>query len=241
MKKIVSIILLTAMLAVLCSCGLIRKATPETSVPAGQDDVPDSETYATDFSESLPDQTDDTSVRYTAEMAQEVLVHSFPDYEENEIKVENTGAMIAESDGTEYYIFNVSLAKKPESKAETEAEVDADGEGEVETETEPLVFMDPEPYYVSVNGVVHKALSGETVDNKNAENTFYKKYGEKEEETGYAYKLIYEGVVNSNESYCYSFAVYKVNTSGAEPTDEYAFNYLVTIDGKLSAESKNKN
>ncbi|MBR3639907.1 MAG: hypothetical protein IKN50_04800 [Clostridia bacterium] len=233
MKKIVSLILLTAMLASLCSCGLIRKATPKTPEPAKQEDAQDSESYATDFSEPLPDQDDNTPVRYTADKAKDLLAHSFPDYKEEEIKIEDTGAVIAENDGTEYYIFNVSLAEKTETKSDTKAES--------ETETKAIVFKDPEPYYVSVNGVVHTIITGENVDNKHAEKTFYKKYGEKEEATGYAYKLVYEGVVNSNESYCYNFAVYKVNTSGAEPTDEYAFNYLVTIDGKLSAESKKNN
>ncbi|MBR6918098.1 MAG: hypothetical protein IKN38_07935, partial [Clostridia bacterium] len=70
---------------------------------------------------------------------------------------------------------------------------------------------------------------------------FHKKYGDRDEATGFSYALQYKGILKSGDNLCYNFAVYKVNNTGAEPVNEYAFNYLVTIDGKMNAESKMEN
>ena len=93
-------------------------------------------------------------------------------------------------------------------------------------------------FFVSAkNGVVHKELAGKNVDTKYARETFAKKYGDKNSETGYAYKLVYEGIIEGNGKLCYSYAVYEVNTSGSEPKNDYLFNYLVTIDGAFNAKT----
>ena len=233
MKKILAIILIMTMLLGFASCGLIRKATSDSADISSADNVPESETYATDFSDSLPEDTTDAPIKYTEDQAYELLSHSFPDYDMDHVEIEKTGEIIAENDGTEYYIFNVALPVKAESETETS--------DQNETKDSEVEMEDPVPYYVSVNGVVHTAIGDNNVTNKDAAKTFFKKYGETDKETGFSYKLLYEGIVKSGENICYDFSVYKVNTSGEEAKDEYAFNYLVTIDGKLSAESKRSN
>ena len=67
-----------------------------------------------------------------------------------------------------------------------------------------------------------------------AENACKNKYGEENSKTGGKYKLVYEGLLKSGETYCYNFAVYEV----ADGNETYSFNFLVTVDGKMSAETK---
>jgi len=234
MKKIVAIILVLASLAGLSACRLIRKADEDPNSYQPAEKPVESDTYATDFSDTVPEDEPKGPVRYTEDQAYELLSHSFPDYDMEQVKIERTGNIVAEDDGTEYYIFNVSLPKKVETTPADSAE-DGDESESKEVEMEPAA-----PYYVSVNGVVHKELAGKNVDTKYAKETFTKKYGEKNKDTGFAYKLVYEGVISGEDKLCYSFAVYEVNTSGSESKDEYKFNYLVTIDGAFNAKTQVK-
>ena len=234
MKRIIAILLVFASFATLSACSLIRKADAEPNAHIETEKPEDQDSYATGFSDTVPEEEPKTPVRYSEEQAYELLSHSFPDYDMELVKIERTGEIVAEDDGTEYYIFNVALPKKP---AETEKPADTSGEAESESETKPVEMEPAVPYYVSVNGVVHKELAGKNVDTKYAKDTFAKKYGDKNSETGFAYKLVYEGIVEGNGKLCYSFAVYEVNTSGAEPKNTYLFNYLVTIDGAYNAKT----
>ncbi len=232
MKKIIAILLVLASLAALSACRLIRKVDDDPNAPKTTEKPVESDSYATNFSDTVPDEEPSGPVRYTEEKAYELLTHSFPDYDMEHVKIERTGEIVAEDDGTEYYIFNVSLPKK----VETEPPADTEGDGTTETqaiEMEPAV-----PYYVSVNGVVHKELASNNVDTKYVRDTFTKKYGDEDSDTGYAYKLVYEGIFKSGDNLSYNYRVFKVNTSGAEPKDEYVFNFLVTLDGKLTANPK---
>ena len=232
MKKVIAILLILSAVIALASCSLIRKATSDSDGAKTADDTESSESYATDFSDTLPDNTSDQPVRYSEDQAYELLTHSFPDYDMDYVKIERTGAIVAENDGTEYYVFNVSLPKPVETEATKEGDED-----ETESETKAVEMEPPVPYYVSVNGVVHKEIADGNVDTLYVLETFRKKYGDTDKDTGYAYKLEYKGLLQSKDNLCYNYAVYKVNTSGAEATNEYAFNYLVTVDGKLNAES----
>lgn len=233
MKKVIAILLIALMTAALASCSLIRKATTDSG-KADTAPAEDSESWATDFSETEPAETDATPVRYSEEQAYDLLSHSFPDYDMDHVKIERTGAIVAENDGTEYYIYNVALPKKVETKA---PETDENGDP-VETETKEVEMEPAVPYYVSVNGVVHTTLADSNVDTDYAKSAFESKYGKTNETTGFEYKLVYEGVRQSRDSLCYNFAVYEIDKTGDEAKDIYSFNYLVTIDGKMSAETK---
>ena len=246
MKKILALLTVIAMLAALCSCGsrLIRK-TSETYSASGDkkaesapaEDTEDATESAADTTGQDPD-PGKNGLRCTEDEAYEILTHSFPDYDMDLVKIEKTGAMVAENTGTEYYIFNVSLPKIPES-VETEAPDDPDGGedgGDVETEPAAPEMEDPVPYYVSVNGVVHTEVADGNVDTEYAKAALLKNFGDRDPETGYAYELKYVGLVvvdnGGDSALCYKFDVYKINTSGAEPVEEFADNYFVTVDGK---------
>ncbi len=231
MKKIISAILILAVLAALASCSLVRKISDDTKDPA--ESAADSESYATDFSETEAGDEGSTSVRYSEDDAYELLSHSFPDYDAENVKIERTGAIVAENDGTEYYVYNVALPKKVETK-----EPETDENGETVEDTTEIEMEPPVPYYVSVNGVVHTEIADANVDTEYAKNAFNTKYGQTNASTGFAYKLVYEGLLKSGETQCYSFAVYEVDNTGETPRDVYDFNYLVTLDGKMSAETK---
>ena len=224
MKKLIAAILAVLALTALASCSLFRKAsdTPGTAAPETTAETVPDDSYATDFSE--PDREPDVkTVRYTEDQAYEALTHSFPEVDIKKAKIERTGAIVAENNGTEYYIFKVALPKK--------AETTKDGETK-ETELE-----DPVNYYVSVNGVVHSTIVDNNVDTKYAEAKFTTKYTDTDSKTGFAYKLDYEGLLQTKDYLCYSFAVYLVDTSGESAKNVYQFNYLVTVDGGYNAET----
>ena len=230
MKRIIAILLIVFTLFALASCSLIRKATPkeEQTRPAETDsgNVPDTKPADTGS------EADDTpAVRYTVDEAYELLSHSFPDYKADEVKIERTDMIVAENDGTEYYVFNVSLPKP--AKTDTAAESDTGDADTKETETKAIEFAEPVHYYVSVNGVVHNALVDNNVDNQYAKNVFIQKHGEKDE-SGHEYVLDYEGLLKSQDNLCYNFAVYK---KISDDKKEYYTNFLVTVDGKYSAET----
>ena len=223
MKRIIALIILAASLLALSSCTLIRKIDGKPA--ENTESKAEGDTYATDFSEKPAPETEPAPIRYTEEQAYDVLVHSFPDYDMDHVKIERTKTVVAENDGTEYYIYNVSLPKN--KKADTTADT---ADGDTTDETTEIEMEKAAPYYVSVNGVVHKEIADNNKDTAYAEKTFFKKYGETDKDTGAAFKLAYEGVLKSGDNLCYNFAVYK--------GDAYAFNYLVTVDGAYSAETK---
>ena len=231
MKKIIAILLVLVTVAALSACGLIRKVDDDPNAPKTTEKPVESDSYATDFSDTVPENEPNAPVRYSEDKAYELLTHSFPDYDMEHVKIERTGEIIAENDGTEYYIFNVSLPKKAETTP-------ADTQGDGNTETQAIEMEPAVPFYVSVNGVVHKEIASNNVDTKYVRDTFAKKFGDKDTDTGYAYKLVYEGILKSGDNLSYNYRVFKVNTSGAEPKDEYVFNFLVTLDGKLTANPK---
>ena len=230
MKRIIAILLIVFTLFALASCSLIRKATPKEEqtrqADTGEGNAPESKPADT---ESDSDNT--PAVRYTVDEAYELLSHSFPDYKADEVKIERTDLIVAENDGTEYYVFNVSLAKKAET--DTAAESDTENADTKDTDTKAAEFAEPVHYYVSVNGVVHTELVDNNVDNQYAKNVFIQKHGEKDE-AGHEYVLEYEGLLKSQDNLCYNFAVYK---KISDDKKEYYTNFLVTVDGKYSAET----
>jgi|GEM_PF-2473087 len=232
MKKLIAILLTFAAVLSLASCALIRKATSESGKPESSA-VEDSESWATDFSETEPDETDSAPIRYTEDQAYELLTHSFPDYDMDLVKIERTGNIVAENSGTEYYIYNVALPKQTETE---EPETDQNGET-LEAESKEVEMEPAVPYYVSVNGVVHTEIVDNNVDTDYCKNAFSSKHGQTNETSGLAYKLVYEGLLQSRDNLCYNFAVYEVDNTGEESKDIYSFNFLVTIDGKMSAET----
>ena len=239
-KRTVTLILALVIAASLASCALIRKVSDAPAAKTEDTSArPDNNGYETGFSDSVPG-NDKTPVRYTEDQAYELLSHSFPDYDEKLVKIERTGLIVAENDGTEYYIFKVTLPKETKKADESAADTKDANEAK-DSETKEVEMQEPVLCYVSVNGVVHKEITGDNVDTGYVIEKFHKKYGDRDEETGFSYALQYKGILKSGENLCYNFAVYKVNNNGAEPVNEYAFNYLVTIDGKMNAESKMEN
>ncbi|MBQ7669830.1 MAG: hypothetical protein IJS45_03810 [Clostridia bacterium] len=230
MKRIIAILLIVFTLFALASCSLIRKATPKEE-QTRQTESDDGNVSDTKPADTEADTDDSPAVRYTVDEAYELLSHSFPDYKTDEVKIERTDLIIAENDGTEYYIFNVSLPKKAET--DTAAESDTESADTKDTETKAVEYAEPVRYYVSVNGVVHTELVDNNVDNRYAENVFIQKHGEKDD-AGHEYVLRYEGLLKSQDNLCYNFAVYKKMSDDKE---EYYTNFLVTIDGKYSAET----
>lgn len=231
MKKIIALSLIAAALLGLSSCKLIRKATeqvPEEKTETSE--TPGDETYSTDFADTEAAEDDTPAdLRCTPDDAYKLLYQSFPDVDPSLVKAWYTESVIATDDGTEYYIFEVTLPEKPETD-----DTDDEDDGDTETETE-IVYGETELYYVSVNGVVHKEIDTTNMDSKHAAYTYLESHGTKDSKTGYEYKLEYEGLVSGTDTYCYNFAVYLKNTSTG--SNDYVVNYLVTIDGKLSAES----
>ena len=241
LMRVTALLLTLAAAFVLTSCSLFRKATvaQEVSDVVTTRDEAESSAEETTSTGTKNSSSDKDGLRYTEDEAYNVLIHSFPDYDTDLIKIERTGNMIAEGNSTEYYIFNVSLPIIPETTAAESTDTeDADTTGETETTAPPVIEMAPPvAYYVSVNGVVHREVSTENVDTDYVRAAFLKNYGERSEATGFEYKLDYEGVLKNSGELCYNFAVYEINTSGEEPVEEYKFNYIVTADGKFSAET----
>ena len=185
MKKIFAVILVMSFMIALASCSLIRKVSDQpAAITEGED---------TNIAEPEKDEI-------SASEAEALVKESVPDT----ASVSATGKIVAENDGTEYYIFEV-----------------------VEGDRRSL-------RYVSKTGEILGALTSGNVDTAYAESAFKNKYGEENAKTGGKYKLVYEGLLKSGETYCYSFAVYEVTGD----TEAYSFNFLVTVDGKMSAETK---
>ena len=189
MKKILALLLAASFMIALTSCSLIRKATDPSEQPsvqpaANDDDKP----------------TDTGKKELTASEAEALIKENASDV----TSVSATGKIVAENDGTEYYIFEVTEGDRRSLR------------------------------YVSKAGDIRGALSSGNVDTAYAESAFKNKYGEENAKTGGKYKLVYEGLLKSGETYCYSFAVYEV----AGDRESYSFNFLVTVDGKMSAETK---
>ena len=234
MKKLLAIILLTATVLAMSSCALIRKTTSDQTPKETNRTDADSETYATDFSDTIPEETSAEPVKYTEDDAFELLTNSFSEREDSEyVKIESTGNIIAQNDGTEYFIFNVALPKP----AETSEKPETDENGNEVSETKEIEMEPAVPYYVSVNGVVVTKIADDNIDTSYVKDSFYKKHGETDSETGAKYALEYRGIMKTNDKLCYNFAVFTETAGGAE-NRIYQYNYLVTVDGGYSAETK---
>ena len=188
MKKLIAILLAASFMIALTSCSLIRKATDPSEQPA----------QPAQNEETTPSDTGNKEL--TASEAEALIKENASDV----TSVSATGKIVAENDGTEYYVFEVTEGDRKSLR------------------------------YVSKAGDIRGALSSGNVDTAYAESAFKNKYGEENAKTGGKYKLVYEGLLKSGETYCYSFAVYEV----AGDKESYSFNFLVTVDGKMSAETK---
>lgn len=222
MKKTISIILITLIaISSLASCSLIRKATPveEKYVSSAENNSSDNNTANnTSDTADTPDTADNsTPVRYTESEASALLKDSLAsEYPDDDFTVIETGDMTAQSDGSEYYLFRVTLPAKTEGDEEKPAETT--------------------DYYVSVNGVIYTELSEDNATVNEAAATFATKHGEKDATTGLPYKVEYQGTVKNNGVYCYNFKVFLEDTSGAEAKLTYKTNYIVSLDGHSSGE-----
>ncbi len=188
MKKLIALLLTVLFMTALASCSLIRKATDPSEQPA----------QPAQNEETTP--SDPENKELTASEAEALIKENASDV----TSVSATGKIVAENDGTEYYVFEVTEGDRKSLR------------------------------YVSKAGDIRGALSSGNVDTAYAESAFKNKYGEENAKTGGKYKLVYEGLLKSGETYCYSFAVYEV----AGDKESYSFNFLVTVDGKMSAETK---
>lgn len=231
MKRTVAFILMACVLFTLCSCTLVRKIEPAETKESVKDDGGDT-TVETDFSETKEEDTTAQEIRYTEDEALELLVASFGD--ESAPEITKTGAMIAQSNGTEYYIFDVKYPESAESNTETEAESEgADSESDSEAGEE---F--PTTIYVSTNGIIYSSLEEANATTVQAGETYLLKHGEKDKTTGFAYRIEYQGLVKNQELFCYNFIVYLEDDSSGTVNSVYKTNYLVTLDGKSSGEQK---
>ncbi len=188
MKRITAILLVALSILALASCSLIRKATDPADVPRAAEGGDDAEAGEPAVKE------------YTVAEAIEIVKNS----SSADAAVAATGKIVAENDGTEFYVIEITEGDRKSLR------------------------------YVSKAGEVRGALADGNVDTSYAENAFKNKYGEENAKTGGKYKLVYEGLLKSGETYCYNFAVYEV----ADGNETYSFNFLVTVDGKMSAETK---
>ncbi len=189
MKKILALLLAASFVIALSSCSLIRKATDPSDRSSVQPASNDEE------KPSDPDKKE-----LSASEAEALIKENTADV----TSVSATGKIVAENDGTEYYVFEVTEGDRRSLR------------------------------YVSKAGDIRGALTSGNVDTAYAESAFKNKYGEENAKTGGKYKLVYEGLLKSGDTYCYSFAVYEI----AGESESYSFNFLVTVDGKMSAETK---
>lgn len=241
MKKIFAILLTTCIIFALTSCELIRKIEPaDTAKPDENVETNETNGVETDFPETENADDSDEDVRYTEDEAYELLSESFgSDGEDSSAVIERTGDIIAQSDGTEYYIFEVTLPATEESDSEADGETESETETEAETEDGEETEEAPEgpvTHYVSTNGIVYTSLKEDNATAEAAGNTYLIKHGETDSETGFAYRVEYQGLVKNQSIYCYNFIVYVEDTSSGETQSVYKTNYLVSLDGKSSGE-----
>jgi hypothetical protein len=96
------------------------------------------------------------------------------------------------------------------------------------------------PVYVSTNGIIYDSLEEANTTTLLAAETYITKHGETDEETGFKYRVEYQGLVKNRDLYCYNFIVYLEDDSSGTVNSVYKTNYLVTLDGKSSGEQKLK-
>ena len=240
MKRLFALILALCMAFSLCSCALIRKIEPaDTAAPDTSDDS-NSESVETEFSETKEEDTTNEEIRYTEAEAYDLLIASLGETAETEEgeeptavpTVTKTGAVIAQSNGTEYYIFEVEYPEKEESDDTT-----ADSDTESDSEE---AKSGKQPVYVSTNGIIYDTLEEANTTSLLAGQTYITKHGETDEETGFKYRVEYQGLVKNRDLYCYNFIVYLEDDSSGTVNSVYKTNYLVTLDGKSSGEQKLK-
>jgi len=243
MKRLFALILALCMTLSLCSCALIRKIEPADTAAPDTTVNNDSSNVETEFSETKEEDTTNEEIRLTEEEAYEQLIESLgvtdesTETEEGEEPKEaptvtKTGAIIAQSNGTEYYIFEVEY---PEKEAEDDTSADSDTEADSEAEEGGI-----KPVYVSTNGIIYDALEEANTTTLLAAETYITKHGETDEETGFKYRVEYQGLVKNRDLYCYNFIVYLEDDSSGTVNSVYKTNYLVTLDGKYSGEQKLK-
>jgi hypothetical protein len=123
MKRLFALILALCMALSLCSCALIRKIEPADTEAPDTTDNNESSNVETEFSETKEEDTTNEEIRYTEEEAYDLLIASLGitdetvETEEGEEPKEapvvtKTGAVTAQSNGTEYYIFEVEYPEK---------------------------------------------------------------------------------------------------------------------------------
>lgn len=223
MKKLFALILTAAFILSLASCSLVRKIEKTDSTPDSTSAA--TEQYSTDFSDTIDSSAESGEVRCTEEEAYAFLDGSLKlQYPNGGYSIEKTGDMTAQSNGSEYYIFNVTPPKSEEDKSAADS-----GENGAT------------PYYVSVNGVIYTSLEENNATVKYAEEAFIAKHGETDAATGFAYKLEYQGTVKNNGVYCYNFIVYLQDTSGGQTKLTYKTNFIVSLDGHSSGEQAIEN
>ena len=240
MKRLFALILVLCMTLSLCSCALIRKIEPADTAAPDTTDNNDSANVETEFSETKEEDTTNEDIRYTEEEAYELLIASLGETAETEDgeepaaapTVTKTGAVIAQSNGTEYYIFEVEYPEK-ETEEGTSADSGAESNAEEEKNGKKTV-------YVSTNGIIYDALEEANTTSLLAAETYITKHGETDEETGFKYRVEYQGLVKNRDLYCYNFIVYLEDDSSGTVNSVYKTNYLVTLDGKSSGEQKLK-
>lgn len=229
MKKTVALILMACVLCSLCSCALVRKIEPSDTAAEPEAEPVDSQ-VDTDFPETEEDPAAE-DIRYTEDEAMTLLEAAYSADGENKPVITKTGDMTAQSNGTEYYIFNVEYPK-------TEADSEAEDGAEADSESEQEAPEGPVTVYVSTNGGIYETLEEENTTVLLAGATYTVKHGDKDEATGYAYRVEYQGLVKNLDMYCYNYIVYLEDDSSGTVNSVYKTNYLVTLDGKSSGEQK---
>ena len=215
-RKLLALIIAVSSVMTLASCSLIRKIDKNASA---SDAAPESESYNTDFQSAPESETEDAGIIADEGAAYDFLMGSLTEEDKELTTVTKTGDMTAQSNGSEYYIFDAEKVTKTEDS-------DEDGDEPETTESEKFT------YYVSKNGIIYKELDEANITVNQAKDAFTKKYGEKDPDTSLAYSLEYAGVIKNKDVYCYNLAVYLVKDDGSK---EHTTNYIVTLDGRSSA------
>lgn len=224
MKKLFALILAFAFVFSLASCTLVRKIedTAKDKTQDTENAASDTEEYNTDFSESVPDTEEQGE--YNEDGARELLGAFLKDkYTEGKFTVTTTEAptdIVADSNGNEYYIFNATIPS----------------EETAESNKEPLAETKDVTFYVSSNGVIYETIEEDNITVKAAKETYVKKHGDTDKDTGFKYNITYQGTVKNNGIYCYNFIVYLEDNSSGETKLTYKTNYVVSLDGRSSGE-----
>ena len=122
-RKLLALIIAVSSVMTLASCSLIRKI--DKNAQSADTQPSDSESYNTDFQNAPESETEDAGILADEGSAYDFLMGSFTDEDKELITVTKTGDIIAQSNGSEYFIFDAEKAAKP---------ADSDSEDEENTE-----------------------------------------------------------------------------------------------------------